>query len=143
MTRCGANNLIRVCRFSNTALLFLSLFRPPHQSTVTAAWEVMLNNKLTSSLGDSLTSKSHNCLEHIKDDRQCEIHAASCMSAVSRRCVDLLTAVHRSSSRRRRPHLSVQEQAHRPGDDGGLCRLSSANRLDYRDIGQFCGGGDL
>lgn len=43
----------------------------------------------------------------------------------------------------RRAHLSAHEQADGPGDDGGLCWLSSANRLDYRDIGQFGGGGDL
>lgn len=38
----------------------------------------------------------------------------------------------------------MREHTDTPGDDdGGLCRLPSADRLDHRDPGQFRGGGDL
>ncbi len=108
----------------------------------------MLNNKLTSSGGDSRTSKSHNIVEHINEGRLCQTvrfgqwELSACHQSrigvriCSRPCTAAAAAV-------RRAHLSVHEQTDRPGDDGGLCWLSSANRLDYRDIGQFGGGGDL
>lgn len=60
------------------------------------------------------------------------------MSPATNRCAD-----HCSPGNCSRAHLSVQEQTGGPGDDGGLYRLSGANRLNYRDLGQLGGGGDL
>lgn len=37
----------------------------------------------------------------------------------------------------------IHRETDRAGDDGGLCRLSGADRLDYGDSGQFSGGRDL
>lgn len=114
--------------------------------TVAAACEVMLNNKLTSSGGDFRTSKLHNSLEHIGENRQCELGTKLFACQPLHISVLICGSVHVRAPQQQQPlaaRICLQEQAHRPGDDGGLCWLSSANRLYYRDIGQFGGDRDL